>query len=195
MIYIIYKIYCLDNQTNYTYIGHTKCFNTRKSAHKGDCCKNHKPNYNFPVYQTIRQYGSWTNWSMIPLEKLDCDLIEAKIREQYWIEQQQNKLNIKTAFITEQDANIKAAAASKIYHENHKKELKEKRKKYTAENKEKIAADYTAWYQANKEKRKIYNMEYRKTLTSEQKAKHNQSRKDKREKSNISMMDALVAIN
>ena len=31
--------------------------------------------------------------------------------------------------------------------------------------------------------------------TPEQKAKYNQSRKDKREKSNIAMMDALVAIN
>lgn len=167
MIYIIYKIYCLDNQTNFTYIGHTKSFNTRKSAHKADCCKENKPNYNFPLYQTIRQYGGWTNWSMIPIEKLDCDLIEAKIREQYWIDKQENKLNIKAAFITEEDAKAKAAATSKSYCELHKEDRKAKRKIYRQENKEKIAADYTVWYQANKEKRKQYNAEYQAKLKKE----------------------------
>lgn len=167
MTYIIYKIYCLDNQTNYTYIGHTKCFVTRKSAHKSDCCKENKPNYNFPLYQAIRQYGGWTNWSMIPIEKLDCDLIEAKIREQYWIDKQEDKLNIKAAFITEEDAAAKAAASEKAYRELHKEDRKAKRKIYNAANKEKIAADYTAWYQANKEKRKLYNAEYQAKLKKE----------------------------
>ena len=165
----------MDNQTNYTYIGHTKCLVTRKSAHKSDCCNSHKANYNFPLYQTIRQYGGWANWSVSPIEKLDCDLMEAKVREQYWIDQQENKLNIKAAFITEEDAAAKAAASEKAYRELHKEDRKAKRKIYNAANKEKIAADYTAWYQANKEKRKIYNAEYQAKLKKEKDQIKNQT--------------------
>jgi hypothetical protein len=75
------------------YIGHTISFASRKSAHKSDCCKEHKPNYNNFVYQTIRKYGGWTNWNMVPIEELNCQLVQAKIREQYWIEQQDKVIN------------------------------------------------------------------------------------------------------
>jgi len=101
---------------------------------------------------------------MIPLEQLDCELIEAKIREQYWIDKQEETLNIKAAFITEEDAKAKAAASEKAYRELHKEEYKEKSKIYRKANKEKIAADYTAWYQANKEKRRLYNIAYQAKL-------------------------------
>lgn len=159
--FIIYKLSCKNETITYTYIGHTKCFTTRKSAHKSDCCKEHKPNYNFPLYKYIRENGGWDNWQMTPIEKINCDLMSAKIREQYWIEQQQNRLNTKAAFITEEDAKSKAAVSQKAYCELNKEDRKEKRQEYKKNNAEKIAQDYSVWYQANKEKRRLYNEEYR----------------------------------
>lgn len=178
MIYVIYKIYCLDNQIDYTYIGHTKSFNTRKSQHKRDCCKE-TLNHNFPIYQIIRQHGGWNNWNMIPIEQLDCELIEAKIREQYWIEQQKNKLNTKVAFISEEDQKIKDHNDFQEYYYSHQQEILDKKKIWRDENKDKIKKNNEDWYEKNKEKRKIYNAEYRKTLTTEQKEKHNKSKRDK----------------
>ena len=98
---------------------------------------------------------------MIPIEKLNCELMEAKIREQYHIDNQISKLNIKSAFITEEDAAAKAAASEKIYRELHKDNIKQQRKEFRENNKKKLAEEYSKWYELNKEKRKIYNAEYR----------------------------------
>lgn len=158
--YIIYKIKCKDECQNFTYVGHTINFDARKSIHKSDCNREHHANYNFPIYQCIRANGGWDNWEMIPIEKLNCELMDAKIREQYHIENQTNKLNVKSAFITEEDANKNASITSKKYQEKNKEQIKEQRKEFRENNKIKLAEDYSKWYEQNKEKRRIYNAEY-----------------------------------
>ena len=66
---IIYKIYCKDSKFNEIYVGHTTNFIKRKYSHKINCnnLKNH-----FKIYDTIRQNGGWTNWSMVEIAKYNC---------------------------------------------------------------------------------------------------------------------------
>ena len=64
---IIGYVYKLSHNTNKDlkfYIG--SCENTanRSYKHKSDCHNVKADNYNFPVYQYIRQNGGWKNWQM-----------------------------------------------------------------------------------------------------------------------------------
>ena len=81
---IIYKIEC----ENECYVGHTTNFINRKSIHK---TKSKKTTSSSPfLYQFLHN----RNWTMSPIEEFPCDnLIQARIREQYWIDTLKPKLN------------------------------------------------------------------------------------------------------
>lgn len=88
---IIYKIYCNDNTVTDVYVGHTTNFTKRKYQHKF-CCSN--LNNTLKIYNTIRNYGGWTNWDMIEIAKYNCkDKTEACIKEQYHYEELKASLN------------------------------------------------------------------------------------------------------
>ena len=69
---VIYKIVCNDLEIKDYYVGHTTDFTRRKSCHKCACCNENSRDYNFKVYQMIREYGGWNNWTMIEIEKFPC---------------------------------------------------------------------------------------------------------------------------
>ena len=77
---IIYKIFCNDPNVKDIYIGHTTNFVKRKYQHKTLSISSEKLN----IYDSIRNNGGWTNWSMIEIAKYNCqDATEARNREQH----------------------------------------------------------------------------------------------------------------
>lgn len=60
---IIYKIFCKDTTIPDLYVGYTTNFVQRKHAHKQNC-NNNKSNYNYKLYDFIRNNGGWINWQM-----------------------------------------------------------------------------------------------------------------------------------
>jgi hypothetical protein len=112
-----------------TYVGHTTNFTERKSGHKSVCCNEKDKAHNLKLYQNIRANGGWTNWEMMPLEEYPCEnRTQARIREQYWLDKLQTKLNAIKAFLTEHGKKEYAKENSeyyKQYRNNHRNEQKE----------------------------------------------------------------------
>ena len=132
---IIYKLCCQDLNVSYVYVGHTTNFIKRKSSHKTDCNNNNGSKYNLKVYQTIRDYGGWENWSMIKIEDYACsDKLEVSKRERYWYETLNADLNARMPCISkeEQKENLKE------YRELNKDKTKEYNKHYHQANQDKI---------------------------------------------------------
>lgn len=91
---VMYKIVCNDFNIKELYVGSTTEFTKRKYKHKHNCSNSKQKEYNFKVYEFIRNNGDWNNWSMIEIEKYSCsDGNEARARERYWIETLEATLN------------------------------------------------------------------------------------------------------
>jgi hypothetical protein len=55
--------------------------------------------HNIHLYKVIRENGDWSAFEMVPLENYCCDtILEAKIREQYWIYKNKSNLNTRKAY-------------------------------------------------------------------------------------------------
>ena len=66
---IIYKICCNDLNVKEIYVGSTCNFIKRKSKHKDSCNNIKSKQYNYKLYQFIRDNQGWENFSMIEIEK------------------------------------------------------------------------------------------------------------------------------
>ena len=128
----IYKIVCNDLNITDIYVGHTTQFTKRKSGHKNRYNNPNSPKYNFKIYNTIRNNGGWENWSMIEIEKYDCnDGNEALARERYWYETLNASLNhqcpngTQKEYYNQNKETIKARI--KKYYESNIKMIKEKK--------------------------------------------------------------------
>jgi len=98
MIYIIYKINIADQ----CYVGSTKDFKQRKSAHK----KRYNNNIFIDIllYKFIHENGGWDCCEIKPIEEFECDgQIQAHIREEFWRRECNAKLNMKQAFLTKEE--------------------------------------------------------------------------------------------
>jgi hypothetical protein len=134
-IYIIYEIRPINKELIYSYVGSTENFIKRKSNHKRTCI-----NSNLNVYKYIRENGGWINFEMVPLEEYECDTkIQARIREQFYINQIENKLNMIKAFSTIEENKNKQTEQKYIYRFENKNKINTINKIYREENKEKIA--------------------------------------------------------
>ena len=138
---VIYKIVCKDLNIKDLYVGSTTNFTQRKRCHKDSCNFSHQRNYNFYVYQFIRENGGWNNWDMIEVEKYKCnDRNEKDKRERYWIEELKATLN-----------KVIPSRTKKELYEKNKEEILVKRKEYYEENKEEILEKNKEYYEVNKE--------------------------------------------
>ena len=125
---IIYKICCNDLNVKEIYVGSTCNFIKRKSKHKDSCNNIKSKQYNYKLYQFIRDNQGWENFSMIEIEKYSCnDNNEARSRERYWYEQLNATLNMVIPITTKEE--------QKEYEKEYKQEYN---KKYREENKEEI---------------------------------------------------------
>ena len=91
---IFYKIRCKNPDVKDVYIGHTINFVQRKCAHKRSCTHEKSINYNFKVYNVIREFGGWDNWNMEIIAVHDCeDHYGARKLEQKYFEEHNATLN------------------------------------------------------------------------------------------------------
>jgi hypothetical protein len=146
----IYKLCCRDLNITEIYVGSTTNFNRRRNQHKSACkClyKSSSKYSTYKLYQFIRDNGGWDNWTMVLLEKYNCDnKIELHTRERYWIEELKADLNC-----------IIPTRTQKEYVEDNKEKISIRKKIYTAKNTEK-KAKYDKIYRAeNFEHRKEYD--------------------------------------
>lgn len=124
---LIYKIVCKNTNITDTYVGHTTRWKDRKSKHKKYCGEkknDDRKDFDYPVYQFIRNNGGWNNWSMILVEEYSCEnKLQAEQRERYWIETLNANLN----------RNIPSRTKQEYYQDNKTKLIN-----YTNENREHI---------------------------------------------------------
>lgn len=154
--YFIYKIYCKDETITDIYIGSTKTSLRRRwNNHKSICDNQICIAYNDYKYQFIRENGGIANWDIIEIERLVCDVIEARIRERYWIEELNATLNRVRAYATIEERK------KQNYESSLKEHRKEYRKKWKKENeKEKIKCEcggkYTSSHKSRHYKTKLH---------------------------------------
>ena len=86
---VIYKIYCNDESSNKSYIGHSTNFTLRKHLHKFYSKKN-----DTTLYKYIRENGGWDNFVIERIEEHPCSSKkEALQRERYFIDLLKPELN------------------------------------------------------------------------------------------------------
>lgn len=134
---IIYKICCNDINITDIYVGHTTDLTRRRQQHKESCNNENNKKNNYNVYQFIRENGEWDNWSVIPIEEYPCEnIIQASIRERYWLEELKATLNTKIPSRTKKEY-------GKEYSQNNLEKIKEKGKKYYQNNLDKLKEKIT----------------------------------------------------
>jgi len=153
--YIIYKIYCKNKEITDEYYGHTSAFRNRKYKHKGICNNENRLEYNQEKYKIIRENGGWDNWTMSPIEEIkNCSLINARIREQFYIDLNKSEMNKNKAYTTEEENKEQQKERNRIYRESNKEKIVEQQKEIYENNKEKIKEKSKNYYESNKEKLK-----------------------------------------
>jgi hypothetical protein len=147
---IIYKIVCNNLEITDIYVGSTTNFTRRKSKHKNNCNMPKSKDYNFKIYQTIRDTEGWENWEMIQIEEYPCaNGNEARARERYWYEQLNANLNMRYP-----------TRGRKEYYETNKEHITEYKKQYAEINKDKISEKGKKYYSENKEHITEYKKQY-----------------------------------
>ena len=142
----IYKLCCNDVDITEIYVGSSTNFKQRKKCHKGGCNNENLKQYNYYVYQFIRENGGFENWSMIEIIKYPCETKrELETKEREYIELLKASLNKNKPTRTKKEWN----------EENKDKVLESSRKKYK-NNKEKLLEKSKEYYDNNKEKKKAY---------------------------------------
>jgi len=186
----IYKLCCNDTDITEEYVGSTKNFNRRRSAHKSVCNNEKNIHYNCYVYQFIRENEGWDNWRMIQLEAVNYETRrDLEAHERRWIELLKPKLNkqIPTRTIQEwyQDNKENINEKHKEYYNDNKENIKEKHKEYYNDNKENIKEKHKEYYNDNKEnineKKKEYNEINKEKRNNENRVYYQKNKNKKKE--------------
>ena len=141
---VMYKIVCNDLNITDCYVGHTTDFIKRKYAHKNICTNPNQVKHHLNVYKFIRDNGGWNNWAMVELEKWGCtDGNEARARERYWYEQFNTTLNTNIPIVS----NDEIKQRKKNYSAINRNSILEYQKKYYIQNKETIIIKDKEYYE------------------------------------------------
>jgi len=131
--YTIYEIKCNDEDKEFIYIGSTKNFNRRKKQHELYSI-NEKNNY--LLYKFIRENQGWANFQMKIIEIIVCETkTDARIREQFWLENKKANLNNRNAYSTKEFIKEQNKEKAKQYYEKNKEKAKQYQKQYYEKNK------------------------------------------------------------
>ena len=154
---IIYKLVCLDTTYPEVYVGSTTCFKQRKANHKSKCHNEQHKEYNFKVYQYMREYGGWGNFAMIEIEKFPCENgRQLEAREEHWRKELHATLNGQQAFRTDEEKQIQLIKGGVIFRNKNPNYMKEYCKEYRNANKERIKL-YKKEYNQRKKLEKLNN--------------------------------------
>jgi len=136
---VIYKIECNDKNKKDFYIGSTTNYINRQKKHKKNLLnKNHKE-YNYKLYNVIRENGGFDNYNFYEIEQYKAtDRHDLMTREKYWIVSLNPSLNKGLPTRTKQqwydDNKERLSKKSKDKYENNKEAiLKIKREKITCQ--------------------------------------------------------------
>ena len=125
---LIYKIVCNDPTITDCYVGSTTNIVKRRHNHKSYCNNENGKQYNYYVYQFIRDNGGWENRSLILFENHSCEnKLELDKRERYYIEELKSTLNKQ-----------KPTRTQKKWRKDNKDKIVEQMKEYRIKNKENI---------------------------------------------------------
>jgi len=163
---VVYKIVCKDLRVTDIYVGSTTNFDQRNKGHKFNCNNINSKKYFFHLYQTIRNFGNWDNWTMVIVERCPCEnSYDSRKIERFYYEQLNANLNTNRPLLTEDDRkndnkirreSEKYIESKKVwdrkYRNNHTVEIKEHKKQYYAENIDTIREDRKLYYEKNKDK-------------------------------------------
>tara|TARA_R110002020_G_scaffold128969_2_gene288997 strand:+ start:1564 stop:2274 length:711 start_codon:yes stop_codon:yes gene_type:complete len=163
---LIYKLCCKDPTITDIYIGSTTNMRNRKNRHKNACNNPNTKDYNYKVYQTIREFGGFDNWDMILVEYVNAtSKQELEKEERVVIELLKPNLNSSIPTRTNKeyrkDNKEKISEIKKIYNQKYKQQIKTWKALWYEENKEKILEKNKIYYKENKEKFKEKQKEYR----------------------------------
>ena len=139
------------------YIGSTTNMRNRKNRHKNACNNPNTKDYNYKVYQTIREFGGFDNWDMILVEYVNAtSKQELEKEERIVMELLQPTLNSQIPTRTKNEYREvykeKFEEYKKKYYEENKEKFKEKQKEYREENKEQIKEKAKQYSEQNKKK-------------------------------------------
>ena len=165
---VVYKIVCNDLRVTDLYVGSTTNFEQRKKQHKNRCYDTNSEKYHYQLYESIRKFGGWQNWSMIIVERCPCsDSYEARKLERFYYEQLNANLNMVRPLCTEEELKQmnkeykqkeEYKEKQKLYRDEHKDKMLEYREKnkdkmleYRENNKDKIQETRTKYYNENKD--------------------------------------------
>jgi hypothetical protein len=158
----IYEIVCKDVNITQRYIGSTTNLIKRRFAHRSSCNNEKSKEYNYYVYQFIRENGSFDNWDVVLIEKvIDCkDKEHLHKRERFYIESLKAELNKRIPNRTQKEwlENNKNKIAE--YREKNIEKYNEYQREYRANNKNEINERQRISREKNMEKYKEYQREY-----------------------------------
>ena len=138
-------IYKLKHNEDYDdeniYIGSTCDVIKRRYQHKTSCNNENDHNYNYPVYQYIRDNGGWNEWIIIKIHEYKCSSkSELEIEERRMIDILKPKLN-----------KIIPTRSDKEWRESNKEKLAEYKKGWCEDNRMIILEKKKEYYEKNKE--------------------------------------------
>jgi hypothetical protein len=174
----VYKLVSKDINVKECYVGSTGNITKRKNYHKSDCNKATGKNYNFRVYQYIRDNSGFANWDMIVLETVQYDQkYELKARERYHMEALGATLNTQTPGQTKSEyyANNKDTVLERVKHwaEKNTDKTKQYKTEYYASNKDTVLERVKQWAENNTEKVHISKRKYWENNKEKINQKHN----------------------
>ena len=155
----IYKLCCKDANITDIYVGSTVNQYRRKHAHKSTCNNTNSNNYNFYVYQFIRENGGFENWDLVILEEYSAqNKGELSWKEREWIERLKPSLNsVKRPAITTEEIR----ELQKKWRENNPEQIREYSKKYYEENLEEYRKRNRKYRENNPEQIRESSRKYR----------------------------------
>ena len=115
----IYKLCCSDINIKKIYVGSTTNLRTRKYNHKAKCNNEKSVEYNYYVYQFIRENGGIENWDMVLLEKYNAvDKLHLLKQEHMWIDDLKPELNTNKPHRTNEEKKEYELEYCKTYKKN-----------------------------------------------------------------------------
>ena len=144
----IYKIW--KNGKDEVYIGSTSNFKKRMLDHKRNCNNEKSKDYNYFIYQYIRQNEGWDEFDKEIIYECDVEDKYEKLKiEGEYIKQFEKTLNERNSFGCK-NRNEYIKEYNKEYYNENKEYYKEYHKEYREENKEKINEYHKKYREENK---------------------------------------------
>ena len=183
------SIYMIKKQDDFNndnvYIGSSCNFTNREYQHKRGCNKENNKDYNYKLYQHIRENGGWNSWCMTKIIDYPCNSKrELNTMERSYIDDYKSKLN--SNIPTRTPVEYRIDNKEKILENRKKYDInnRDKRLKYYYDNKEKILERIKQYSKDNKQIIAQKKKEYRQNNIEKILEHGKQYRKDNKEEIN-----------